>query len=126
MKIRNDFVTNSSSSSFIIGFSGDKDMYDVLRENLSDIYSDYLIDLILEEADSAGIVGFDGLEEFVKDEWWFNEDCSKEIESLKEIAKSKGFDKFFKVEVGDHDCDSIVEHQVLPYLGCTLTGYSHH
>jgi hypothetical protein len=126
MKIRNDFVTNSSSSSFIIGFSGDKDMYDVLRENLSDIYSDYLIDLILEEADSAGIVGFDGLEEFVKNEWWFNADCSKEIESLKEEAKSKGFDKFFKVEVADDCIEFTIEHYVMPHLNCTLRGYSHH
>ena len=47
-------------------------------------------------------------------------------ELLCDKADREGFDKFFTVSVDDYEIDGIVEHDVMPWLNCTLQRYSHH
>lgn len=131
MKIRTDYVTNSSSSSFVIGFKGDKSKWEVLRENLSDIFSDHLVDLIVEN--SSEIVDKEHLEELVRYEYldWSTGKpniirCEKAADDLRNQAETNGFSKFFTVEVDDYKCTGHVEHDIMLWLDCTLQQYSHH
>lgn len=131
MKIRTDYVTNSSSSSFIIGFCGDKSKWEVLRENLSDIFSDHLVDMLTEN--STDVVGKDKIRSLFEYEYLgysaklkYEDKVKMEEKSLCDKADREGFDKFFVVNVDDHEIDGIVEHNVMPWLDCTLRQYSHH
>ena len=131
MKIRTDYVTNSSSSSFVIGFKGDKSKWEVLRENLSDIFSDHLVDLLVES--TTEIVEKKKLEELIQDEYrgWYTHDIDHTrarvaANKIRDVANQHGFDRFFIIDVSDNEIDGIVEHDIMPWLDCTLQQYSHH
>lgn len=152
-KIRNGFVTNSSSSSFILGFK-DKDS---IAKTLADdntcgyfetIYQDCLeaekmdIETMLNncresiywevfynlEQKLAERMNWDEIFEFTKtDEFkkFVEEETDKYINELRKDAEGKSI--FVEVEYEDHSLSgSKLEHDIVPYLDCCLEVFSNH
>lgn len=115
MKIRNGFVSNSSSSSFILTFSNPIKTFEDLceelnvknipgwdekdEENLKKVFED-----ILDPYRNMGIEEFYyNISDFVDDEYPFMEKSCKEL--YEEIK-----DKKFRVSYGDDGCERSMEH----------------
>lgn len=151
MKIRTDFVTNSSSSSFIVGFTSESN---IGRELLDcpDVYYKMLFRDVMEaemltaedvEAKSREELRWEceyELEQIMHrkgmnwDEAWkysFSDEAKPEIEKMldNKVAKIKremnGKNVFVEVEYSDHD-SSEMEHEIMPYLNATVARFSHH
>lgn len=154
MKIRSDFVTNSSSSSFVVAFK-DKDCIskDLRSESLLNeerIYN--LIEKINkgEMSKEAILESFEdqikwnakyAVEQEIEDRmgyraaWDWMKDNQKELDNrTKEIIKQWKDDlinklegmKFFSIiNISDHH-DGELEHNIMPYLGCCMYRISHH
>lgn len=152
-KIRNGFVTNSSSSSFILGFkdkdsiaktladdntcgyfetiyhdcleSEKMDIETMLNNCREDIYWDAFYDL---EYKLEKKMNWDEIFEFTKtDEFkkFVEEETDKRINELRKDAEGKSI--FVEVEYEDHTVEgSELEHDIVPYLKCCLTRFSHH
>lgn len=152
-KIRNGFVTNSSSSSFILGFK-DKDS---IAKTLADdntcgyfetIYQDCLeaekmdIETMLNncresiywdafydlEYELENRMNWDEIFEFTKTDEFkklVEEETDKRINELRKDAEGKSI--FVKVEYEDHSLSgSELEHDIVPYLDCCLEVFSNH
>lgn len=152
-KIRNGFVTNSSSSSFILGFkdkdsiaktladdntcgyfetiyhdcleSEKMDIETMLNNCREDIYWGAFYDL---EYKLEKKMNWDEIFEFTKtDEFkkFVEEETDKRINELRKDAEGKSI--FVEVEYKDHTVEgSELEHDIVPYLKCCLTRFSHH
>lgn len=152
-KIRNGFVTNSSSSSFILGFKdkdsiaktlADDDTYgyfetiyhDCLEAEKMDIetmlnncresiYWDAFYDL---EYELENRMNRDEIFEFTKTDEFnklVEEETDKRINELRKDAEGKSI--FVKVEYEDHSLSgSELEHDIVPYLDCCLEVFSNH
>lgn len=152
MKYRRDFVTNSSSSSFIISFKSKKDMEEQFKKMCSNYpqYANIVFEDIKKNKKTYGEI----LKEYKERlEWetyytlkynspeyrdkspeWFKSDefkaiqkecIEKELEDFKNKVNHRG--QFFKVTYSDHsDMGSELEHHIMPYMPFTVKVFSNH
>jgi hypothetical protein len=166
MKIRRDFVTNSSSSSFLLSFKDEDSIYNTLKKTFPlDVESGWSAGergyfyQLLDEIESAKRLTKDEILEIIDDESYgiewtltkrimnargysYNEvynylETEEGIEFLKKAREQ--FTNSIIEEIGDNAVtvevehgddgegeDGVLEHDILPYLSCTVTRFSHH
>lgn len=107
MKIRSDYVTNSSSSSFILSFKDENSIYETLKEQFpKDIeegwsYGDngYIGQLLSEIEDSVRLTE-DDIKEIIDDESWnIRWDLERKLEDEKNMSYSE-VREFFETSEG--------------------------
>lgn len=152
-KVRNGFVTNSSSSSFILGFKDEDSIAKTLADDntcgyFETIYRDCLesekmdIETMLNncresiywevfynlEDKLAERMNWDEIFEFTKTDEFkklVEEETDKRINELRKDAEGKSI--FVEVEYEDHSLSgSELEHDIVPYLDCCLEVFSNH
>ena len=152
-KIRNGFVTNSSSSSFILGFKDEDSIAKTLADDntcgyFETIYHDCLeaekmdIETMLNNCrESIYWEVFYNLEYKLEERMNWNEifeftktdelkklveeETDKRINELRKDAEGKSI--FVEVEYEDHSLSgSELEHDIVPYLDCCLEVFSNH
>lgn len=150
-KYRCGFVTNSSSSSFIVGFTSKDELDNFkdtfpkwLRENLIEKVNADVRDNIITKEQAIAMY-----EEYALDEWYYtykgkryyeltNEEReSKEYQEFLDNAREEDIQSFLKeiesiqifAEVSYADDDAVgscLEHEVVPNLPNTIIRFSHH
>jgi hypothetical protein len=166
VKIRNDYVTNSSSSSFILAFKDEDSIYNTLKEQFpKDIEegwsageTGYFHQLLNEIENATRLTKEDLIESFDYEKYSIEWDLERKLESQKnmtyrettEYFKTEEGKKFledaynkelnlFLSDIGDNKVvvevehgdggegeDGVLEHEILPYLDCTIRQFSHH
>lgn len=152
MKVRTDFVTNSSSSSFIIGYNDDKDLKHALVDEIppeffSQVYRDIKMHDFTQDDCESRIYDFEweARAEFMDElerkfnsykaarEWGeshkeeMNDYISKRSKEMMEEFREKlgKYKKHAIVEYSDHT-DPELEVSVLPSFSRTIERISHH
>lgn len=128
MKIRRDYVTNSSSSSFILSFKDEDSIYDTLKEQFpKDIESGwsageygYLPDLLNRISDEKRLTQED-IKEIIEDEerWTIRWELREKYEREKGMSHLESWD-FFDSPEGEklikEECGKIVE-EIMKKIG---------
>lgn len=156
MKIRVDYVTNSSSSSFIVGFKDEGSVEQALRNEL---YLGERFDTVLNDVKRNRITKEEALHEF-RDEMYWDAQWTLQNEYERKVIGHQSFydwikdhrnreefyqkvnerldvwlDEFKKKIEGldylalveyDDHCNGDLEHGIMPKLNCTIQRFSHH
>lgn len=152
MKIRKGFVTNSSSSSFILGFTSEENIKKELEaEDLKEYFDEVLEDVMRATKLTKDEVLEGYSKEIYYDTLWELEDRLDvpydkkfEIRETKEFQEKlnkaitdrvseleedmKGYSVFVEINYSDNDglMYSTLEHHVAPNMNCCLAAISHH
>ena len=152
MKIRKGFVTNSSSSSFILGFTSEENIKKELEaEDLKEYFDEVLEDVMRATKLTKDEVLKGYSKEIYYDTLWDLEyrldvpyDKKFEIRETKEFQNKlnkaitdrvseleedmKGYSVFVEIDYSDNDgfMYSNLEHHIAPNMNCCLAVISHH
>lgn len=152
MKIRKGFVTNSSSSSFILGFTSEENIKKELEaENLKEYFDEVLRDVTRGIRLTKNEILEEHSEEIYYDTLWklenrldvpygkrfkirktkeFQDELNRAItDRVSELEEDmKGYSVFVEIDYSDNDGFrySNLEHYIAPNMNCCLAVISHH